>query len=284
MTVYADILFLVNLYADFLLLALTDKCLRLGARNLRLFLAALSGAAFSLLFLLPIKNLFVYPLCLIFSFVMSFISFANKKTRFPLKAAFCLLMFSMFFGGITALLGRLLSTRRISAIGSIVYYDISPITLITLTAAAYFICTAAIRLLGRRRPDTEFMNIAIENGGSRAELLGIIDTGNELKEPFSGEPAIVAELESLRAVLPEDVLAYAEKRKSHGGRGFRLVPYSSLGGSGLLPAFKARSVCCKEDGRSLECWIAVSSTRLWDGAAGCIIPPTLSSCRKETET
>lgn len=168
----------------------------------------------------PIKNLFVYPLLPHFLICHELYIPLQTKRPIPLRRSLPADVSPMFFGGITALLGRLLSTRRISAIGSIVYYDISPITLITLTAAAYFICTARIRLLGRRRPDTEFMNIAIENGGSRAELLGIIDTGNELKEPFSGEPAIVAELESLRAVSAGGCTGLCRKEKKPRRQGF----------------------------------------------------------------
>ena len=53
MTVYADILFIVNLYVDALLLAAVRRFLRLPLGKGRFLLAALLGGVFGLCALLP---------------------------------------------------------------------------------------------------------------------------------------------------------------------------------------------------------------------------------------
>ena len=56
MTVYADVLVIVNLYVDYILLCLVKSFLRMSAPGYRLVLGALMGGALSLLGLLPLPG------------------------------------------------------------------------------------------------------------------------------------------------------------------------------------------------------------------------------------
>ena len=48
------------------------------------------------------------------------------------------------------------------------------------------------------------------------------------------------------------------------GEGFRLVPFESVGGSGMLPAFRPDSVRLEPAGTSLACYVA-----LWQRGPAC---------------
>ena len=97
-------------------------------------------------------------------------------------------------------------------------------------------------------------------GGQDASFSALVDTGNRLRDPISGAPAIIVELEALKSILPDDIvmtlktwdhdmagLAEAMSRTQWSWR-FRAVPYSSIGRKkGIMAAFRPDRVTV-EDG------------------------------------
>ena len=76
----------------------------------------------------------------------------------------------------------------------------------------------------------------------------MVDTGCNLKEPFSGLPVIVAEREVIDTVIPE--------KKT------RIVPFNTLSGDGMLKAFKPEKIII--DGKEYKSgvYIGVSDGKL----------------------
>ena len=98
------------------------------------------------------------------------------------------------------------------------------------------------------------MELIVENAGGSARLHAIVDTGNRLHEPFSGQPVLIAEARALQGILPE--------------RGFRAVRYASVGGGGLLRCFRPDGIYILSKGRprqAPEVWIALYPARLPGG-------------------
>lgn len=97
-------------------------------------------------------------------------------------------------------------------------------------------------------------------GGQDASFSALVDTGNRLRDPISGAPAIIVELEALKSILPCDIfttlmtwdhdmagLAEAMGQTQWSWR-FRAVPYSSIGKKkGIMAAFRPDRVTV-EDG------------------------------------
>lgn len=152
----------------------------------------------------------------------------------------------------------------------VVYIDISPIMLVGIILACYIIIRVICRVSGRSVPSQEICWLTIENNAKSVKLIAKTDTGNMLKEPFSNLPVIVADREKLEIVLPSDVSDYLAKTVSASNTsyeyvsGIRLVPYNSVGGEGLLPAFKPDSISVILNGKSTkaEAYIAVTGRKL----------------------
>ncbi|HIS19771.1 MAG TPA: sigma-E processing peptidase SpoIIGA [Candidatus Spyradocola merdavium] len=107
---------------------------------------------------------------------------------------------------------------------------------------------AALLVLSRRKergPGSPTALLTVRAGGRRVSLPAVVDTGNVLVEPVSNLPVIVVERRALQGL--------------EAGRRPRPVPFTSVGGSGILPAFAADAV--RVDGREVEAYIAV-----YDGA------------------
>ena len=79
MTVYADLLFIVNLYIDALLLSAVRRFLRLPLTGKRLLLASVLGGVFGLSALLPaLPGVVLFPLALLESLALCAAAFAPK--------------------------------------------------------------------------------------------------------------------------------------------------------------------------------------------------------------
>ena len=89
MTVYADLLFIVNLYIDALLLSAVRRFLRLPLTGKRLLLASVLGGVFGLSALLPaLPGVVLFPLALLESLALCATAFAPKPMTQLLKAVF----------------------------------------------------------------------------------------------------------------------------------------------------------------------------------------------------
>ncbi len=86
--------------------------------------------------------------------------------------------------------------------------------------------------------------------------------GLGLREPFSGLPVIVCERGTLANLAPGE------------GEPLRLVPYGSLGGSGLLYAFMPDRVTGPGD-RELRCYIGLADTPLSSGQYTALYNPDM---------
>lgn len=98
--------------------------------------------------------------------------------------------------------------------------------------------------------------LTIHNRGRSVTLTALRDTGNSLRDPISGAPAIIAREEELLPLLEAELCAELEKTsglpseqrlerlwQSGRGSGFKLLPYSAVGvQSGFLLAFKVDKV------------------------------------------
>ena len=94
-------------------------------------------------------------------------------------------------------------------------------------------------------------SILICNMGRRASFSAIIDTGNRLREPLSGQPVLIVEAARLHELLP--------------GRGFRTVRYASVGNSGAMKCFRPDSIYIvsgKQVRPAPEAWVALYPGKL----------------------
>ena len=98
----------------------------------------------------------------------------------------------------------------------------------------------ALTAARNRKMSSRTALLTVQRAGRRVSLVAIVDTGNALVEPLSNLPVIVVEKDALSGVA--------------GGR-MRAVPFTSVGGGGVLSAFAPDSV--RVDGREVEAFVAV---------------------------
>ncbi|MDR0952354.1 MAG: sigma-E processing peptidase SpoIIGA [Oscillospiraceae bacterium] len=240
--IYVDDVFLLNLVINYFILLATAKLCAFPLKRLLFAFSAAVGAVYSVLILIwGFLGLLPIKLCL--GIVMVLIAFG--KCRHLFKAFCAFLCVSAAFGGAVYAASMLVGTTP----GKLGYISLSMRTLAISFAVCYIALTLVFKRLGAKNRRGRSMGVEVVQGGRRAVFRALYDTGNELYDPLSGLPVMVAEAESLRELFPEALLGALAKspvdfiaEASESGAlktRFRLVLYTSAGASsGLLPVFK----------------------------------------------
>ncbi len=255
MTVYADVLFLVNFLINFLLLYLTGKIAHIARKGKMLFLGACISAIYAVLIFFPRLSFGYSALSkVLFSLFVIALTFQIRGLRLFLKTVgiFYLVTFALG-GGVMALFYFTDVGARLGAVvkNGIFYINLPWHVLISAVLVSYGVLWIGLRLLQNRMSRESLLRkVAITWNGKEVWLDALVDTGNALCEPFSGAPVIIAEYEHLLPILPEafqnvekagtfleEVQSSAEIKSR-----VRMIPFSSLGKEhGMLLGFKPDS-------------------------------------------
>ena len=246
--IYIDSLFFLNLGVDYLLCLASARICGLYLRRRRYVLAALLGAAYSVAVYLPgLRFLASWPGKLAAAALMSLVAYGCEKR--PMRCCAVFLAVSAAFGG--ALWAMSISA---GAGGS------APMPL-AVFVPAFALCYAGLSLIFRRRARlAEEKRVAVELRFLRREarFMALLDTGNSLFDPVSGMEVMVVSAHALSPVFADyPGLAACPGR-------FRLIPYSAVGGAGLLAAFRPDALTVGGETRA-ELLAAVSPGLQGDG-------------------
>lgn len=274
MVIYADILFITNLYIDFFLLACVKHFLHLHVSAWRMLLGAFTGAVCSMTVLLP-SGMPAYLSVILGIAAAGFVTlaaFAPVHKKIYLKIAVCYWFSGFLFAGFFMLIYNLFSPKHLAVIRGVVYLNISPAMLFALTLFSYIVLNLMQKIMGPKESALRFCRLQITNQGHTVTVFAKADTGNALCEPFSNLPVIVVEQDAFGATLPDSIVNFwnnPQKEK------LRLIPFEGMGGKGILPAFQAKSVTLENKSTPLQCYLAVYDGKLSSGQFQALLNPDL---------
>lgn len=242
-TVYVDVLIVLNFIINYFLLLAANRVSGRSNRRARLLFASFVGAFFALIIFLPPMG---KPAELLFKIAAStaMVRLANPwhgKAEF-LKEWVVLFLITFLFGGVLLALRMLVAPASMLYHNGIVYFSVSPFILLTNITLSYVILTLAQRLGSSFRLTGGIYETRLQLFGQTVSLRALLDTGNTLTEPFSGLPVVVCGIDQLKGLLPPEVAQAARTPQDAPSPGFgmRFVPFSSVGGAGVLPAVKGQ--------------------------------------------
>lgn len=243
--IYLDVLLAVNLFIDFVLLESTARLLRLPHKRWRVVAGAAAGAASCCIILVPLSAVWLAIFKLAAAAVLIRTAFAWRGVLPYIKQLVVFFVLSTVFAGVAMALFVFAAPVGLYVIGGVVYYDVSPLMLTALTVLSYGIIRLWDRFTRKREPVGRDYRLRATLAGRTVELRALYDSGNGLTEPFSGAPVAVAAYKSVEPLLSlslrETMRGLLEGAPDTGAAmqaGLRLVPYQSVGGTGLLPAFR----------------------------------------------
>ena len=185
MTVYADILILVNFIVDYFLLLITSRFLHKKPRLWRLLTGALSGGLFSLYIFLPQSNfLFQSLVPILMCAMLCLIVFGFGDIKNFCRSVAVLFAVNFAYSGAMIAVWLLFKPYGMVINNSVVYFDISPLFLILFSVLGYFISVFLRRVLQKSFSQNTYCDVTVSCGDNISNLIGIADTGNSLKDVF----------------------------------------------------------------------------------------------------
>lgn len=247
-TIYIDVLLILNLYVNWLLLRGSAKLAHIRLSTLRCFIAASIGSLTSLTIFLPQMPLFISLIIKLLTAVIPVgTAFGITPIRQFLRCLSVFLCTSFAFAGFMLALCTFSDADLLIWSGSCIYLHFSLTSLILCTAAAYFLLKIFSWIRLRFFHSDESYEIIVRLGTHTAKQTGLADTGNNLIDCFTGKSVIIFGKEALSSI-PN--INHPEKLP-----GYRLLPYATVSGSGLLPVFRPDEVIIK----SISCGKTMST-------------------------
>lgn len=260
-------------------------CARLSGRRIlrkRLLSGALVGAFASLVIFLP--PLPFWPMTLLkagTAVLMVRIAYPWLGWWGLVRDGFLFFTVSFLLAGICLGLWLGLGTAGVICYNGVTYFDVSLGTLLASMTAAYLVLTLYARF--RRCHRGAFYQLSLPGTerafGSRA----LRDSGNRLTEPFSGDPAAVADLHAVQGLLTAEeiaaVLQAGQGSSFSSDPRLRLVPCRTACGAGAMLAFRPDQLLLEgEEGRQTveEIWIAVTADPMGSGEFSLLLPAVFS--------
>lgn len=253
MTIYVDVVLIENLIMNYIILLATGLILKTKLKHLRLIIASLLGAIYSIVayinFLEIYSNFF---LKILLSVIIVYIAFNPQTMKKMWKSLLIFYLTSFVFGGAAFALIYIIRPQDI-LIKNGLFLGTYPLKTVILAAIVAFIViiTAFTIVKTKVTKKDMFCNIEIKLNGKILKTKALIDSGNMLKEPITNTPVVVIERSLLYEYLPKEILNHLddiiggdlekipeEIRNQYISR-LKLIPFSSLGKqNGMLIGIK----------------------------------------------
>lgn len=249
MVVYADVLIVLNLFVNFFILKLTALICKDGCSTARLILGALVGALFSLYIFLPASNSLVetiFRLAMSGVIILTCFGFDSLKSYIRRIAVF--FAASFIYAGCMMGIWSVFKPEKLAINNGIVYVDISPIVLIIATVISYTILSVIRFFSAKHAYNGKRCKLIISMGDRIVKLNALVDTGHSLNDTMTDRPVLIVEEKIVYELLSFIPTAEVVATSKAPVQGFRMIPYSSIGGHGLLPAFEPDKIELEEDG------------------------------------
>lgn len=275
--VYIDVLIFENMVMNYVILHITALIASRRSKWYRMAAGAAIGTLYAVLSLW--LSAFLHALLgkILLSALMVAVTYFPRKLRDFLRLSAIFYGVTFLFAGIS--FGILLTGRVRSASN-----------ILATVCVGYLLVVVIARCIQKRRhAEQSAAQVFIQferTADNGVWLPAIIDTGNSLRDPFTGTSVIVAELSALETLLPDSVLTHLRENGTDDilndaavisaakgwERRFRLIPYNSVGNeNGILPGFKADVVRVSEQsGTDAE----------WNDVVVCLYEKSLSEDEK----
>jgi stage II sporulation protein GA (sporulation sigma-E factor processing peptidase) len=227
---------------------------------------AVAGGVSSLVILLPSLPLLLNTaIKLGIGAVLVLIVFGRGKF---LKNALVFFVINIIFAGVMLALSLFFSPLGMIYNNGTVYFGISFLALLIFTAAAYFTIRVLRYFLDVRFNADRIYRVTFEYNGENRSLSAFADSGNTLTDFFTGKLVIICDKSTCAGLFPEFDESELELVK-----GLRLLPYSTINGSGIIPVFKPASV--KIEDKEVDVLLGISKENINKNGVNAIFNPKL---------
>ena len=262
MTIYIDVVLIENVIMNSIILLATGLILKEKIKIIRLVIASLLGAIYSVISYMSILEIYSSMILkIVLSIVIIYIAFNPQTIKKMWKDILIFYLTSFVFGGAAFALIYIVKPQDILMKNGL-FLGTYPLKTVILGAIIAFLVIMAAFTMVKSKFNKKDMFYEIEIGikGKKIETTAMLDTGNLLKEPITNTPVIVVEHTLLYDCIPKEILNHvdellggefdniSEKIKEEYMAKLKFIPFSSLGKqNGMLLGLKVEYVKIKEE-------------------------------------
>ncbi|SES64823.1 sporulation factor SpoIIGA. Unknown type peptidase. MEROPS family U04 [Natronincola peptidivorans] len=254
MVVYAEYVFLENFIMNFVILSLTAKFGKYPTKKIKLLIASSISALYAFIIFFPslhfLFSIIMKIACSMIIIVLAFTPYSFKDF-FRLLGVFYLI--TLIFGGAGFAIFYFSNFNGIISNGIFYITNISIKNIFIACGVGYILINFCWGYIQKQfSKEKILMQVKIEIEGTTAEVIGMVDTGNSLKDPISHYPVIIVEYDAIIDLLPPEVqrLFSCEGKPNYTQMALllndsswitrlRMIPYNALGTeNGMLLGFK----------------------------------------------
>lgn len=253
MTIYIDVVLFENLIMNYIILFTTGLILKLKQKKIRLLLASLLGAIYSIVAYTGVLQIYSsFLLKIILSIIIIYIAFYPQNIKKLCKYLLIFYLTSFVFGGAAFALIYIVKPQDILMKNGL-FLGTYPIKTVILGAiVAFLIIITAFSIVKNKISKKDmFCNLEIKINNITIKTKAMLDTGNLLREPITNTPVVVVEHTLLYECIPKEILNNLENIiggdlnnipdniKEEYISKLKLIPFSSLGKqNGMLLGIK----------------------------------------------
>ncbi len=262
MTIYIDVVFIENLIMNYIILFATSIIIKIKVKHIRLILASILGAIYSIIAYMSILEMYSSVILkIILSVIIVYIAYNPQNVKNMWKYLVIFYMTSFVFGGAAFALIYIVKPQDILMKNGLFLGTYPLKTIILGTIVAFVVIVTSFKLVKSKISKKDmFCTIKININKVEIETKAMIDTGNLLKEPISNTPVIVVEHTLLYDCMPKEILNnlenilggdfenISEEVKNKYISKLKVIPFSSLGKqNGMLIGIKTEEVTVIND-------------------------------------
>ncbi len=253
MTIYVDVVLFENLIMNYIILFTTSQILKNEPKHIRIILASLLGAIYSIIAYMNILDIYSkIPLKILLSIIIVYVAFNPQTVKKMWKYILFFYLVSFVFGGAAFSLIYIVKPQEILMKNGL-FLGTYPLKIAILGAIVAFITITIVFKLAKNKISKKdlFCEMEICINNKKIETKTMVDTGNMLKEPITNTPVVVVEHMLLYECIPKEILNnleniiggdfsnISEKIKNEYISKLKLIPFSSLGKqNGMLIGIK----------------------------------------------
>ncbi|WP_113675235.1 sigma-E processing peptidase SpoIIGA [Vallitalea guaymasensis] len=261
--VYIDIVFIINLIMDYIILWIVKILTKKNTKKIRLFIGAMVGALMMcIIVILPYDSYFFNVIVgyLLTSILLIYISFRPKRLSEFVKLTIIMYLSAIMLGGLMfALYYYSFIGVAVSKVINGTYNMNLRVELFVIFGIIAIIIFRIVRkvMSSTIRANKNLFGLEIYIDDSKIKVNGLLDTGNNLYDPITKNPVLIAESELLKDLLKKDCYdkllnmsgdLYNISNFTDFGENsnlkLRLIPFSSLGNeNGMLLGIVADNIC-----------------------------------------
>lgn len=248
MKIYLDLVVLLNFFFDFLLLYGTSKILKERVPIKRLVLGSVVASLSVFLLFIKLNSVSLFLIKIVISIGIVLTTFGKKNF---IKNISYFYLLSIVLGGSLYLLNISFTYRNQGILFINNGLSINFILLIIVSPIIIF-CYVKEHILYKNTYGNIY-EVFIINGSNKYKLMGLLDTGNRLRDPYKGRSVILVNND----ILMDGDIVY--------------VPYKALNMTGVIKCYKVDKVIVEEKEFS-NCLVGISKDKIVIDGVECILP------------